>query len=298
MGHPFFCPAPIGKARYICGMAKPAPIEISAKRPGIKQQWLELWQYRSLGLSLALRDFRVRYAQTLLGPLWAILQTGLSLGVLYLVFQRALEANTQGIPFLSYALSGLLFWGFFNYNLSQGSAALIQARGMLQKIYFPRLLMVLSKSLVAAVDLALLLIIFIIVAFADAHFSLSSLGAFILALGLSFLASQGLALWLAALSIRFRDLQQVIPFLVQMLFFLSPIAYSPELWLESLPADYHALLYLNPMMTILEVWRAPLFDISYANPSFVLLGVGCCLLLFVSGWMYFQRVERKMADLL
>lgn len=279
-------------------MAKPAPLEISAKRPSLKQQGQELWQYRSLGFSLALRDFRVRYAQTLLGPLWAILQTALSLGVLFLVFQRALQASTQGIPFLSYSLSGLLFWGFFNYNVSQGAAALIQARGMLQKIYFPRLLLVFSKSLVAAVDLVLLLLIFIFLAFADVHFSLSTLASFLLALLLSFLASQGLALWLSALSIRFRDLQQVIPFLVQMLFFLSPIAYSPELWLQSLPADYHALLYLNPMMSILEIWRAPLFDISYANPSFLLLGMGCCLLLFVTGWLYFQRVERKMADLL
>lgn len=287
------------KARYICAMAKRAQFEINAKGPSWQQQLQELWNYRGLGLSFARRDFQVRYAQTILGPLWALLQPLLSLAVLFLVFQKALNANTAGIPFLSYSLSGLIFWGFFNYNLSQGAGALIQARGMLQKIYFPRLLLVLAKSLVALVDLALVLLIFCLVAFADATLSLTTLGSFVLALLLAFFASQGLAIWFAALSIRFRDLQQVIPFFSQMLFFLSPIAYSPDLWSNSIPQGFQPLLYLNPMMIILDIWRSPLFEIpSFTNSQSMLLGISWCLILFGSGWLYFQKVERKMADLI
>jgi lipopolysaccharide transport system permease protein len=280
-------------------MAKSPSLEISAKGSSLRKQVNELWQYRGLGISFAKRDFQVRYAQTFLGPLWALLQPLLSLGVLYLVFQKALNANTEGVPFISYTLSGLIFWGFFNFNLSQGSASLIQARGMLQKIYFPRLLLVLSKSLVALVDLLFVLLIFLFVAFADAHFSFATLAGFLGALILSLLASQGLALWFAALSVRFRDLQQLIPFISQMLFFLSPIAYSPDLWTESIPLKYQDLLYLNPMMGILEMWRAPLFELENLTLSNLpWWGIIWCFSLFISGWIYFQKSERKMADLL
>tara|TARA_B100001115_G_scaffold184388_1_gene186645 strand:- start:2008 stop:2805 length:798 start_codon:yes stop_codon:yes gene_type:complete len=265
----------------------------------LASQWKELTQYRSLGISLARRDFKVRYAQTKLGTLWALIQPLLSMAVLFLVFQRALQADTQSIPFLSYTLSGLIFWGFFNYNLSQGAASLIQARTMLQKIYFPRILLVLSKSLVASVDLIFVLILFVFVAFADAHFTLFSLGSFVAALLMSFFASQGLALWFAALSLRFRDLQQIIPFFAQMLFFLSPIAYSPELWHTALNEKFQILLYLNPMMGILEIWRAGIFELGFsANINGISVSIAFSLALFLSGWIYFQKVERKMADLL
>lgn len=248
---------------------------------------------------MARRDFQVRYAQTILGAAWALIQPLFSVAVLYLVFSRALKADTAGIPFLSYTLSGLVFWGFFNYNLGQGATALIQARSMLQKIYFPRILLVLSKSLVASIDLLFILVIFGIIAHKDIQLGALNLLGFFSSLILSFLASQGLALWIAALSIRFRDLQQIIPFLSQILFFLSPIAYSTSLWSDSMSSTYHWTLYLNPMFGILENWRNSLFAIEpLLGSSGLLLGSAVCLTLFISGWLFFQKSESKMADLL
>jgi lipopolysaccharide transport system permease protein len=274
-------------------------ILINSGRISFAQQVKELMQYRGLLRSLAQRDFKVRYAQTFLGSLWALAQPLLSVTVLYLVFQKALSADTAGIQFMSYTLSGLLFWGFFNYNLSQGSSALIQSRNMLQKIYFPRILLVWSKSLVAFVDLLFVLLLLILVAFVEVTLTPFTGVAFLLALIFTFLASQGLALWLAALSIRYRDLQQMVPFLSQMLFFLSPIAYAPSLWSNSISPENLIWLYLNPMLGILETWRWGLFGIEPLLGVQTLLITGLyCSLLFSSGWFYFQRVERKMADLL
>lgn len=170
---------------------------------------------------------------------------------------------------------------------------------MLQKIYFPRILLVLSKGLVALVDLGFVVLLFAIVAFADLRFDFQTIFFFLTALLLSFISSQGMAFWLAALSIRFRDLQQLIPFLVQMLFFLSPIAYSAQLWTDSLGAEHQFWLYLNPMTSILEIWRWGIFGLEpNLHTTYLLTACAWCLLLFLSGWWYFQRVERKMADLL
>lgn len=257
----------------------------------------DLKAYRGLWISLARRDFKVRYTQTALGALWALIQPLISIAVLYLVFKQALKADTAGIPFLSYTLSGLLFWGFFNYNLSQGSAALIQSRAMIQKIYFPRILLVLSKGIVASVDLFLVLLLFIIIAYSNIVGAWINVTHFLWALALCFLSAQGLALWISALSIRYRDLQQVIPFFSQLLFFLSPIAYSPELWTENLSESHQIWLYLNPMFSALEIWRSGIFDLSpLALPNALLVGNGFALFLFISGWWFFQKSESKMAD--
>ncbi len=272
-------------------------IKIRAGQLNIRASLQELWSARGLLLTLAKRDFKVRYAQTKLGYIWALIQPLTALAVLYLVFQKALNSDTQGVSFLSYSLSGLVIWNFFSYNLSQGANALIQARAMLQKIYFPRQVLLLSKGLVALSDLVIALILFALIGYEELYLTLWTFGSFLLAIVLSFLAAQGLAFWLAALSLRFRDLQQVVPFMVQMLFFLSPIAYSPDLWQNSLGNELSNWLLINPMYSILEIWRSGVFGLGLSNGT---LGIALlyCSFLFTSGWLYFQSVERKMADLL
>lgn len=282
---------------YICDIEAKPIIEIKAGRGSLANSLKEISAYRGLLYTLALRDFKVRYAQTKLGYAWALIQPLTALAVLYLVFQKALGSGTQNISFLAYSLSGLLFWNFFSYNFSQGSSALIQARSMLQKIYFPRQILVLSKGLVGLSDLGIALILFLALGYAEIQFQLFSLLQIILALTMTFMASQGLALWMSALSIRFRDLQQVVPFIVQMLFFLSPIAYDPKLWKTGFSEELYGLFYLNPMQGILELARSAFFDLELNN-DWVLMSLLYCLVLFLSGWIYFQRVERKMADLL
>lgn len=246
--------------------------------------------------NFAYRDYRARFAQTLLGYGWAIIQPLMAAAVLFFLFRNLLQVDTQGVAFLSFTFSGLLLWNYFSFVLSQSSASLISAQSMLQKIYFPRIILPLSKGLLGLVELAISLVLFLFIAFAEGQVRALGLLSFIPLLLGTLAAAWGLGLWLSALSIRFRDLQQALPFLLQMLFFISPIAYSPALVQERLPESLQSLYYLNPISGILELFRAALFNLDYRPQAWYSLIIA--LLLFISGWWYFHRVERKIADLI
>lgn len=247
-------------------------------------------------LSFARRDFQARYAQTYLGYAWALLQTGLSLFILYLLFGRMLQVDTGRLDFFSYALSGILWWNFFNTLSQQAASSLVQAQAMMQKIYFPRVLLPLSKALVAGVDLGIGLLIFIIYGLAVGSISVGMMWSFLPTLFILLFSAWGLGLWVAALSIRFRDLQQILPFLLQMLFFLSPIAYRSSLW-EQVGSSWMAqLLSYNPVAGALELFRAGCFGSDLSSSW--LYGALLAGLIFFSGMMFFRFTERKMADLI
>lgn len=270
--------------------------KITSKAPGIRHSISELWRFRGLLYTFAYRDYRARYAQTLVGFGWAILQPIISLLVLFVLFQRVLQTNTQSISFFPYALSGLIFWTYFNFVVGQAASSLINAQRMLQKIYFPRPILPLSKGLVGLVEAAVALLIFIVFASAESGFRPSGLLLWPFLLAAVMCAAWGLGLWFSALSIRYRDLQQVVPFLLQLLFFLTPVAYAPEMLVNILSPETYWLAYLNPITGIIEIFRAAVFDLTFSSNSFISLGVA--MLLLLSGWWYFNRVERKMADLI
>ena len=215
--------------------------------------------------------------------------------MLYLLFQRVLGSETAGINFFAYALSGLTLWNLFNFTVGQAAPALINAQRMLQKIYFPRIILPLSKCLVGFFEALVAFAILIVVAWSETEFQWWGLLWFpLLAIGVS-LPALGLGLWVSALSIRFRDLQQVIPFVLQLLFFLTPVAYAPEM-LTQILGPYASLAYLNPVTGWIELFRAGLFGLETHPATGLSLGVG--LLLFLSGWWFFQKNESQMADYL
>jgi lipopolysaccharide transport system permease protein len=216
--------------------------------------------------------------------------------VLFFLFSSLLAVDTQGIPFLSFTFSGLLLWNYFSFVLSQSASSLIASQSMLQKIYFPRILLPLSKGLLGLIELLVALVLFLAIAFADGQLKTWGLLSFIPLLMSTLAAAWGAGLWLSALSIRFRDLQQALPFLLQMLFFISPIAYSPALVQERIPLEWQGLYYINPINGILELFRSAIFGLDHHPQAWLSLGVS--LLLFVSGWWYFHKVERKIADLI
>jgi lipopolysaccharide transport system permease protein len=197
--------------------------------------------------------------------------------VLFFLFSNLLEVDTQGISFLSFTFSGLLLWNYFSFVLSQSASSLIASQSMLQKIYFPRIL-------------------FLVIAFADGQIKAWGLLSFVPLLIATLAAAWGTGLWLSALSIRFRDLQQALPFLLQMLFFISPIAYSPALVQERIPIEWQSVYYLNPINGILELFRSAIFGLEHHPQAW--LSIGVSLLLLMSGWWYFHKVERKIADLI
>jgi lipopolysaccharide transport system permease protein len=219
---------------------------ISPAGNSLTQSIKELIQNPGVLRALAMRDIRVRYAQTFLGIGWGLLQPLLGLAAVFVLFFRLAGIDSGGTPYLVFALSGLVLWNFFYYLVTQSSSGLVHMQAMIRKIYFPRLSIPFSKVLVGMVDL--LIGTFLLMAFMR-YYNLSLTGIWMImpAAVITILAALGIGLIVSAISLRFRDLQQVIPFLLQILFFLTPVAYPSSLIEKLLPANILWISYLNPL---------------------------------------------------
>lgn len=204
--------------------------------------------------------------------------------------------ETESASYLPFVLSGLILWNYFNYVITQSASALLNAQNMIRKIYFPKICLPLSKALVGLISPTIGFLILIIFLSLESNINWWGLFYFLPALLMTGLAAVGIGLWTSALSVRYRDLQQIIPFVLQFLFFLTPIAYSSKLALNIIPESYQFLIYLNPMTGIIESFRYILFGIE-AN-EFIWISLVVSALLFISGLKYFQRIEMKIADII
>ena len=244
---------------------------------------------------MATRDLKVRYAQTYLGILWGLFQPILGLAAVFVLFFKLAGINSGTTPYLVFALSGLVIWNYFYYLVTQSASGLVNMQAMIRKIYFPRLSIPFSKAIVGFVDLIIGLLLLVICML---YFNQNLLGLWMLlpVAILTGLAGLGFGLAVSAISLRYRDLQQILPFLLQILFFLSPVAYPVGLLQKLIPEKLMWLAYLNPVSGILEIWRWALFDMEispYVNISLLI-----CVILFMLGLGLFNRAEQKMADLI
>lgn len=247
-------------------------------------------------MSFALRDYKVRYAQTYIGYWWSLIQPIASVAVLFLLFKKMVDVPTANISYIPFALSGLILWNYFGFIITQSAASLVNAQNMIRKIYFPKLCLPLSRAIVGLIEPLIGLLILILFLFQETSTSWLGVLYFPLALLFTAMGALGIGLWASAMSIKHRDIQQILPFVLQILFFLTPVAYSSELVTNILPESYAFLIYLNPMSGVIESFRGFLFGTG--TSSFVFLSYGISLLLFFSGLKYFQRVETKIADLI
>jgi lipopolysaccharide transport system permease protein len=256
----------------------------------------ELFDYRDLFFVLAYRDFRVRYAQTLLGFAWAIIQPLFTLLIFIVVFGKALSIETGDIPYPLFVVSGMAGWTFFSFVLNNSGNSVINSQEMIKKIYFPRLIIPFSKALVGLIDLMIgVLLVMILVVYYGYQPSIN-IAFFPIAVILGVIASLGIGIWFSALSIRYRDIQHLIPFMVQLGLYVTPIAYPSSLVTSQLSGFYSCLYYLNPMAGIVDVFRWCILGIELSQYAYISLIVA--IVIFVSGIFYFKRVERVMADLL
>ena len=256
----------------------------------------EIFSYRDLLWTLVYRDYKVRYAQTVLGFLWAFIQPLVTLIIFTFIFGKAVKVNTQQIPYPLFALSGMLAWNYFAYVLNQAGNSIISSHSLITKIYFPRLIIPLSKAfngfiefIVSLLFLAVLMIYYQICP----GIQLMYLPFFILILIISSLA---MGIWFSAITIRYRDLQQVIPFVVQVGMYLTPVVYPSAL----VPAKYRYLYFLNPMSGIVEAFRWSILGTTSLPNSVILISISFSvgIFLFISGIYYFNRIENKIADIL
>lgn len=256
----------------------------------------ELFQYKDLFYTLSYRDFRVKYAQTFLGFVWAFIQPFMTLVVFSLVFNQGLQVDTGSVPYVVFAACGLAAWTYFSTVMSEAGSSIIGAQGMVQKIYFPRLVIPLSKAMVGLIDFGIaLLVIFGLMAFYRFDPS-PNIIFFPLFLGLAIIASLGVGIWLSALTIRFRDLHNIVPFLVRFGMFFTPVAYPSSLLLNRIPDWALIIYYLNPIAGIIDGFRWSILGTEAPN-TMAYISFGVVILLFISSLFYFKKVERTIADI-
>jgi lipopolysaccharide transport system permease protein len=257
--------------------------------------WVDLWYYRELLLILAWRDVAVRYKQTIIGLAWAVVRPFLTMVVFTLVFGKLAKLPTDGgIPYPLLVFAGMLPWFLFSSILSEASTSLIGNANLISKVYFPRLIIPVSASVVALVDFAAnLAILFCIMAWYRfvPHWKLALLPAFTL---LAIVASLGPALLITALNVKYRDFRYIIPFIVQLGLYVSPVGFSTSV----VPEEWRFWYSLNPVVGVIDGFRWCLLggESKLYLPS--LLGSISVVAFFLwFGIRYFRRTERTFADL-
>jgi lipopolysaccharide transport system permease protein len=253
----------------------------------------ELWTYRELLGFLIWRDIKVRYKQTILGGLWAVLQPLIGTLVFGILFTRVAKIETPGIPYPLFVYAGLVPWTFFAGALSLSSNSLIGSEQMIRKTYLPRVLIPMAAILGLVLDM---LIGFALMGFLLAYYrfplTLSILWLPVSILG-AFLVAAGMGLILSALNVHYRDIKYVVPFFVQMAFFLTPVIYP----LRNVPKAFRVLLGLNPMAGMEEGFRHALLG-SPVSAGLLWISGAVSLSIFVLGLYVFRRMERTFADLI
>ena len=252
----------------------------------------DLIRYKDLLLTLSVRDFKVRYSQTLLGFVWAFIQPLTTVLVLIVVFDKTLHVNTGNIPYPLYAMAGISLWTYFGFVINNAGNSIINSQSIISKVYFPRLILPLSKSIVGLIDLMISILILTIF-FIYFRFTITSqlifAPVFIL---LTLLTAVGAGIIFSSLSIRLRDFQHVIPFLLQFGLYATPIAY-PSIFV---PEKYKWLYFMNPMTGIIEGFRWSIFGLNtFDNKCYISFLVS--FVMFFAGIAFFLKVESKMADI-
>lgn len=267
---------------------------IDASKSRIIPDWKELYRYRDLFLTLSWRDFRVRYAQTTIGLLWALLQPLLTLLILSLVFGRFVGVKTE-VPHIVFTVAGTSIWTYFSYVMSNSGNSIIASQNMVKKIYFPRIIIPLSKAVVGFIDFGISLFILIFLMIWYGITPSENIWAAPIFILFGILAALAVGIWLSALTVRYRDFQHVVPFMVQIGLYLTPIAYPASFAKEQLPDWAASLYFLNPMAGVVEGFRWSLFG-GDAPSFYTWLSFGTVILLFFTGLLYFNKVEKDMAD--
>ena len=266
-------------------------IHVSPPRKWIPIDLHELWNYRELLFSFMERDIKIRYKQTALGFLWAIIQPLFMMIIFTVFFVRLAKIPSEGVPYPLFVLAALLPWTLFAEGLTRSTTSMITNANIMTKVYFPRLIMPISGILSPLVDFTVSFSI-LVVMMAYYGFvptlNVIFLPLFIL---LALATSLGIGLWLSALNVKYRDFQYTIPFMIQLWLFASPVVYPASL----VPESVRFLYGLNPMAGVIEGFRWALLGTDIPS-AMILVSVGVVALLLVSGAFYFRRMEQYYSD--
>ncbi|MBW4643793.1 MAG: ABC transporter permease [Goleter apudmare HA4340-LM2] len=260
-----------------------------------KQYWKDLWRYRELFYFLAWRDILVRYKQTAIGIVWALIRPFLTMVVFTVVFGQLAKLPSQGAPYPILVFSAMLPWQFFSNSLSECSNSLITNSNLISKVYFPRLIVPTSAVVVSFVDFLISgMILLGLMAWYNfvPSWRIVTLPLFI---AIAFAASMGAGLWLASLNVKYRDFRYIVPFIVQFGLYISPVGFSSSV----VPDQWRLLYSLNPIVGVIDGFRWAILggESHIYLPGFI-LSLALVFWLCTTGIWYFRKMERTFADVI
>lgn len=266
---------------------------ISPSKGWISLRLRELLDYWELLYFLIWRDIKVRYKQTVLGAAWAVIQPFFTMAVFSIFFGRLAKIPSDGIPYPIFSYAALVPWTFFANGLSKASVSLVSNANLIKKIYFPRLCIPIANVLSGIIDF---FIAFLVLVGMMYYYGLTPTSniiwlPFLLLLALT--TSLGVSLWLSALNVQFRDVQHIIPFVIQFWMFATPIAYPSSLLSE----PWRTLYGINPMVGVVEGFRWALLGTNTSPGSIIIFSSFVSLAVLVGGAYYFRRMEKTFADI-
>lgn len=276
---------------------EPATIYIKPSTGFTALNLRDLWLYRELVLFMIWRDIKVRYKQTILGATWAIIQPVMTMIVFNFLFVTVARVPTDGIPYPIFSFTALLPWGLFVTALNQASRSLTSNHNMITKIYFPRLVLPVASVLAGLVDFAIAFVILIgLMIYYKVTPAWNVLWALPLFLLLAIVTALGVALWLSAINVKYRDVNYALPFITQFWLFVTPVAYSSTVISEKLSEKWLLIYSLNPMAGVVNGFRWALLGAGNGPDMALWVSVGISLLILISGLFYFRNMEKTFAD--
>jgi len=254
--------------------------------------WRELWRYRDLFFFLVWRDVKTRYAQSILGVGWAIIQPIFSMVVFTIVFGYLAGVSSDGVPYAIFSYTALVPWTYFSTSLTSSSVSLVSASNMISKVYFPRLVIPMAPVLGKLIDFGIaLLILFGMMLYFGFLPTIWSLMLPLLVLLMMFTAA-GMGMWITAMAIQYRDINYAMGFGVQLLMYAAPVVYPAS----SVPERFRLLYGLFPMAGVIEGFRSALLGTNPMPWDLLAVGSGVAIFFFITGALYFRRMERIFAD--
>jgi len=269
-------------------------IRIEPRKGRVSLGLKEIWEYRELLAIFVWRDLKVRYRQTVVGALWAIVQPFLTMVIFSIFFGRLAGVPSDEIPYPIFSYAALVPWTFFANSIIQASNSLVNSSDMIKKIYFPRLTMPIASVLAGLVDFVLAFIILLGMMFYYGSTPTINILWLPFLVILSIMTALGVSFWLSALNVQFRDVRYMIPFITQAWLFATPVAYPSSLLSE----PWRTIYSINPMVGVVEGFRWALLGTDTAPGPIVLVSFIVALGVLTSGALYFRRMEKTFADVI
>ena len=255
----------------------------------------ELWHYRELFYFLAWRDIKLRYKQTVFGILWAVIQPFFTMLVFTVVFGKLVKVSSDNIPYPIFVYAGLLLWNIFSTSLDNANQSLVGSANVIQKVYFPKIILPAASIIVSLIDFLFAALIFGGILFYY-HFVPHIEGLLLLPLLLiiTVLTSLGLGWFLSSFNVKYRDVRYILPFFLQLLIFITPVIYP----ISIIPKAYHWVLALNPMTGVIETFRAAFLGSVPIDWTTLAISSVASVIFLILGLLYFLKTEKTFADVI